>query len=79
MNRKHKKYRRAGSPLRAPLTPLVDEPRATLPTNEAAQHLGRQPQTLRDWACHEDGPIRPTRIHGRLHWSVAQIRQLVGA
>jgi hypothetical protein len=46
-------------------------------TAEAAFHLGRKPQTLRKWACFEDGPIRPVRINGRLAWPVAQIKQLL--
>ena len=27
------------------------------PTNEAARHINRRPQTLRKWACLENGPI----------------------
>lgn len=79
MNRKHKKHRSAATHPFATLIPLGDELRATLPTDEAAQHLNRKPQTLRGWACHEDGPLRPLRINGRLAWPVAQLRQLVGA
>ena len=60
------------------LTPLDRETRTVIPTNEAAPHLGRSQQTLRVWACHECGPIRPVRIHGRLLWPVADIRRLVG-
>lgn len=45
-------------------------------TNEAAKALNRAPQTLRKWACLEDGPIRPIRIHGRLAWSVEDIARL---
>jgi len=50
---------------------------ATLPTDEAAAALNRAPQTLRKWACLEDGPIRPIRINGRLHWRVSDIRALL--
>ena len=50
---------------------------AVLSTNEAAQLLNRKPQTLRAWACLENGPIRPIRINGRLAWPVAQIRALL--
>lgn len=57
--------------------PLLHENRTALNTNEAAFHLGRRPQTLRKWACHEDGPLRPIRINGRLAWSVADIRSLL--
>ena len=44
----------------------------------AAYYLTRRPQTLRGWACHEDGPLRPVRIMGRLAWPVADIRRLLG-
>jgi hypothetical protein len=57
--------------------PLVQQNRTVLDTNEAAFHLGRKPQTLRKWACHEDGPIRPIRINGRLAWSVISIKNLL--
>jgi hypothetical protein len=59
------------------ITALEAEVRSTLPTPEAARHLNRRPQTLRAWACHEDGPLRPVRINGRLAWPVAEIRRLV--
>ena len=51
--------------------------RPTLTTEDAAYYLNRKPQTLRGWACYENGPIRPTRINGRLAWSVASLRNLV--
>ena len=57
---------------------LEQETRSALPTNEAAYHLNRAQQTLRLWACFEDGPIRPIRINGRLAWPVAAIRELLG-
>jgi DNA-binding transcriptional MerR regulator len=60
------------------LNPLTQEPRATLPTEETAKHLGLKPQTLRSWASKENGPLRPTRINGRLAWPVADLRRLVG-
>ncbi|KZZ12044.1 hypothetical protein A3749_07330 [Oleiphilus sp. HI0078] len=49
----------------------------TLPTNEAAEALNRQPQTLRKWACLECGPIRPIRINGRLAWRVEDLQKLL--
>lgn len=57
---------------------LDEEKRATLPTLEAAYHLNRAQQTLRLWACREDGPIRPIRVNGRLAWPVADIKKLLG-
>lgn len=56
---------------------LVLENRTAIDTNAAAFHLGRKPQTLRKWACHEDGPIRPIRINGRLAWAVADLKRLL--
>lgn len=58
-------------------TALVRENRTAIDTNAAAFHLGRKPQTLRKWACHEDGPLRPIRINGRLAWSVDDIKRLL--
>jgi hypothetical protein len=58
---------------------LANETRVALPTEAAAFHLNRRPQTLRCWAAYETGPIQPLRINGRLAWPVAEIRRLVGA
>lgn len=60
------------------LTPLALETRTALPTPEAAWHLNRAEQTLRIWACREDGPIRPIRINGRLAWPVSELRRVLG-
>lgn len=58
-------------------TSLALETRSAIPTDEAAFHCNRKPQTLRAWACLENGPIRPLRINGRLAWPVAAIRALL--
>ena len=58
--------------------PLEFETRAAINTAAAARHLNRQPQTLRVWACHDDGPIRPLRIKGRLAWPVSELRLILG-
>lgn len=60
------------------ITPLAQELRTALTTKEAAIQLNRAEQTLRLWACRDDGPIRPLRINGRLAWPVADIRKLLG-
>ena len=57
--------------------PLELETRPTVPTDAAAYYLNRRPQTLRAWACLENGALRPIRISGRLAWSVASIRALL--
>jgi hypothetical protein len=59
-------------------SPLENETRSHITTAAAAFYLNRQPQTLRSWACSEKGLIRPMRINGRLAWSVAAIRALLG-
>ncbi|MBK6470367.1 MAG: DNA-binding protein [Betaproteobacteria bacterium] len=58
--------------------PLDQETRSVLPTAEAAAHLNRADQTLRIWACKENGPIRPIRVNGRLAWPVAKLRRILG-
>ena len=58
-------------------TPLEQVTRPTVPTDAAAYYLNRQPQTLRAWACLENGALRPIRINGRLAWPVAGIRELL--
>lgn len=57
--------------------PLEQETRTGLPTGEAAYHLNRKKQTLHIWACKENGPIRPTRVNGRLVWLVADIKRVL--
>lgn len=54
-----------------------DSIQAVIPTDVAAAALNRKPQTLRKWACLENGPIRPVRINGRLAWRVADIQALL--
>lgn len=56
---------------------LAAETRTTVDTATAAYHLNRRPQTLRGWACHEGGPLRPVRVHGRLAWPVAELRRVL--
>jgi hypothetical protein len=57
-------------PLEAVTRPMVN-------TAAAAYYFNRRAQTLRAWACLENGPIRPIRINGRLAWSVADIKRLL--
>jgi hypothetical protein len=57
--------------------PLEQVTRPTVPTNQAAYYLNRQPQTLRAWACLENGAMRPVRLNGRLAWNVAEIKALL--
>lgn len=63
-------------PRQFPPLELVNRP--TVPTEQAAYYLNRRPQTLRAWACLENGALRPVRINGRLAWNVAEIRSALG-
>ena len=56
---------------------LVDETRVAVDTCTAAFHLNRAQQTLRIWACRENGPLRPIRISGRLAWKTDDLRRLL--
>jgi len=58
--------------------PLEHVTKPNLTTAEAAFHLNRRPQTLRGWACNEDGPLRPLRISGRLAWPTNELRRVLG-
>lgn len=58
--------------------PLESVTRPTVPTDAAAYYLDRKPQTLRGWACHDDGPLRPIRVYGRLAWPVSELRRVLG-
>jgi hypothetical protein len=60
------------------LPPIEQITRSHIPTNDAAFYLSRKPQTLRTWACFENGLIRPIRINGRLAWPVSEIKKLLG-
>lgn len=59
--------------------PLEQVNRPSVPTRQAAYYLQRAPQTLRKWACKQDGPINPDRLNGRLSWRIADIRAALGA
>jgi hypothetical protein len=60
------------------VTPLDKETRLFVDTDTAAFHLMRKPQTMRAWACHQDGLLRPVKIGNRLGWRVADIKALMG-
>lgn len=55
----------------------IQELRQAVTTAQAAKALNRTPQTLRKWACLENGPIRPIRINGRLAWPLDEIARLL--
>ena len=58
--------------------PLQEVTRPVLDTATAAHYLNRRPQTMRGWACHEDGPIKPIRINGRLAWRTSDLKKILG-
>lgn len=62
----------------AKFPPLEAVTQPAVSTEAAAHYLLRRPQTLRGWACFENGPVRPVRIGTRLGWPVSEIRRLLG-
>lgn len=62
----------------ATFPPLETVTKPNVSTPEAAYYLNRAGQTLRIWACKENGPIRPTRVHGRLAWPTDKLKALLG-
>ena len=59
--------------------PLAEDTREAMPTTDAARHLGRTQQTMRRWACNQNGPIQPVRMGRRTHllWRTEDIRKLL--
>lgn len=55
---------------------LVTKP--SLSTAEASFYLNRKEQTLRVWACMENGALRPIRINGRLGWPTKELKRILG-
>lgn len=51
--------------------------RVTVNTSTAAYLLNRQPRTLHKWACLQNGPLVPVKIHGRLAWPLDAIYSLL--
>lgn len=49
-----------------------------LTTQDAAAVFGLKPQTLRKWHCHRNGLLQPIVLGGRLMWSTAEIKRLLG-
>ena len=68
--------RAVSEPQEFPSLELVNRP--AVDTAAAAHYLNRKPQTLRAWACLENGPLRPIRISGRLAWPVSELRRVLG-
>lgn len=58
--------------------PLESVTKPTLTTAEYAHYTNIKPQTARIHACKECGPLRPRRVNGRLHWSTADTKKLLG-
>lgn len=68
--------REATAPQQFP--PLELETRPTVGTAAAAFYLRKATQTMRIYACKENGPLRPIRIGAHLHWKIEDIRRLLG-
>ncbi len=69
---------RIGESAEPTFPPLEKVTRPTVDTAACAYYLNRADQTLRIWACRENGPLRPIRINGRLAWPVVELRRLLG-
>lgn len=52
---------------------LEQSQKLLLTTNEAAELLGLQPQTLRRWAIYENGPLTPIRYGRLIRWSKKEL------
>ncbi len=61
----------------ATFPPIESVTRPTVPTAQAAYYVNRKDQTLRSWACFENGPLHPIRINSRLAWNVSEIKALL--
>jgi hypothetical protein len=57
--------------------PLSQVTKPNVTTAHAAYLLSRQEQTLRGWACNENGPLLPIRISGRLAWPVSELQRVL--
>ena len=64
--------------MKATFLPLEQVTTPTVKTDAAAHYLNRQPQTLRIWACKQNGVIQPLNIHGRLARRVSDIKRVLG-
>jgi hypothetical protein len=58
--------------------PLQCVTKPALRTPEAAFYMNRAQQTLRMWACNQNGPLRPLNVNGRLAWPTAEVKRLMG-
>ena len=76
VNHSPETYRETTAPQQFPPLELVNKP--NVDTAHASYLLNRKPQTLRVWACLENGPLRPLRINGRLAWPVSELRRVLG-
>lgn len=68
--------RRAAHDPKFPPLELVNRPHVN--TEQAAHYMMRKPQTMRAWACLENGPLRPIHINGRLAWPVSELKRVLG-
>jgi len=62
----------------AKFPPLESVTSPVVGTAQAAHYMLRKEQTLRAWACFENGPLRPVRIGVRLGWPVPELRRVLG-
>lgn len=58
--------------------PLESVTKPTLTTAEYAYYINIRPQTARVHACKDNGPLKPKRVNGRLHWPTSETKKLLG-
>lgn len=58
--------------------PLEQVTKPVLTTDEIAYYFNNAPQTWRAHACYGTGGVTPIRVGGRLGWSTACAKKLLG-
>lgn len=63
------------APAPAPQRPaLQNTPNQT--TEDAARYLGVRPQTMREWAMSQSGPLQPVKLGSKNGWPTAELERL---
>lgn len=63
------------APAPAPERPAL-QPGPNQTTDDAARYLGVKPQTMREWAMNDSGPLRPVKLGTRNGWPTAELIRL---
>jgi hypothetical protein len=63
------------APPPAPARPVL-QPGPNQTTEDAARYLGVKPQTMREWAMNQSGPLQPIKLGNRNGWPTAELVRL---